>query len=153
MTIKGCKKLREELRELKSSRRPNIILALAEARQHGDLKENAEYHAAREEQSFCEGRIQEIENKLFRARVIDITKLPRNERIVFGVTVTVLSTKKCTESTYCIVGDDEANFKEKLISVNSPMARGLMGKRVGETTTINAPGGETEYIVVKIEYI
>lgn len=143
MTLRGAEKLREELKQLKSIKRPNIILALAEARQHGDLKENAEYHAAREEQSFCEGRIQEIENKLSQARVIDVTKLPRNERVVFGVTVTVLSTKTRTESTYCIVGDDEANFKENLISVNSPMARGLVGKKVGEKTVINAPSGET----------
>ena len=153
MTLRGAEKLREELRELKSTKRPNIILALAEARQHGDLKENAEYHAAREEQSFCEGRIQEIENKLSQARVIDVTKLPRSERIVFGVTVTVLSTKTRTEFTYRIVGDDEANFKENLISVNSPMARGLVGKKVGEKAVINAPSGEIEYTVTRVEYI
>jgi len=130
MTVKGAELLRAELEELKNIKRPQIVAAIAEARAHGDLKENAEYHAAREQQGFCEGRIQEIEGKLSQAQIIDITKIKNNGRIIFGATVTVLNLDTDEEITYRIVGDDEANFKQNLISVNSPIARGLIGKLI-----------------------
>ncbi|MCE1695094.1 transcription elongation factor GreA, partial [Enterobacter hormaechei] len=130
MTVRGADKLREELEYLKNVRRPQIIASIAEAREHGDLKENAEYHAAREQQGFCEGRIQEIEAKLSNAQVIDVTKVTNNGRVIFGATVTVLNVDSDEEQTYRIVGDDEANIKENLLSVNSPIARGLIGKEV-----------------------
>ena len=138
MTLKGAEKLREELEELKTVKRPRIIASIADAREHGDLKENAEYHAAREEQGFCEGRIQEIEAKLSNAQVIDVTKMAGNAngRVIFGTTVTVLNVETDEESTYRIVGDDEADFKKNLISVNSPMARGLIGKVVDDVTIV-----------------
>lgn len=153
MTLRGAEKLREELHELKNVKRPRIIAAIAEAREHGDLKENAEYHAAREEQGFCEGRIQEIEAKLSNAQVIDVTKMPNTGRVIFGATVTVLNTATDEEATYRIVGDDEADFKQNLISVNSPMARGLVGKEVDDVTIIKTPGGDVEYEILKVEYL
>ena len=155
MTLKGADKLREELEELKTVRRPRIIAAIAEAREHGDLKENAEYHAAREEQGFCEGRIQEIEAKLSNAQIIDVTKMANNAngRVIFGATVTVLNVDTDEESTYRIVGDDEADFKQNLISVNSPMARGLIGKSVDDSAIIKTPGGDVEYEVLEVQYI
>lgn len=155
MTLKGADKLREELEELKTVRRPRIIAAIAEAREHGDLKENAEYHAAREEQGFCEGRIQEIEAKLSNAQIIDVTKMANNAngRVIFGATVTVLNVNTDEESTYRIVGDDEADFKQNLISVNSPMARGLIGKSVDDSAIIKTPGGDVEYEVLEVQYI
>lgn len=155
MTLKGAEKLREELEELKTVKRPRIIASIAEAREHGDLKENAEYHAAREEQGFCEGRIQEIEAKLSNAQVIDVTKMAGNAngRVIFGTTVTVLNVDTDEESTYRIVGDDEANFKKNLISVNSPMARGLIGKVVDDVTIVKTPGGDVEYEILKVEYL
>ncbi|PIJ51032.1 transcription elongation factor GreA [Erwinia sp. OLTSP20] len=153
MTLRGAEKLRAELEELKSVKRPRIIAAIAEAREHGDLKENAEYHAAREEQGFCEGRIQEIEAKLSNAQVIDVTKMNANGRVIFGATVTVLNLDNDEESTYRIVGDDEADFKQNLISVNSPMARGLIGKEQGDVAIVKAPGGDVEYEIIKIDYI
>ncbi|WP_109421400.1 transcription elongation factor GreA, partial [Pseudomonas aeruginosa] len=125
----------------------------AEAREHGDLKENAEYHAAREQQGFCEGRIQEIEAKLSNAQVIDITKMTNNGRIIFGATVTLLNVDTEEEQKYRIVGDDEANIKENLISVNSPIARGLIGKELDDVVVINTPGGQVEYEVLNVEYI
>ena len=143
MTLRGAEKLREELDYLKSVRRPEIIAAIAEAREHGDLKENAEYHAAREQQGFCEGRIQ----------VIDITKMPNNGRGIFGSTVSVLNLDTDEEQTYRIVGDDEADFKQNLISVNSPIARGLIGKEQDDVVTIRTPGGEVEYEITKVEYL
>ncbi|SUC18138.1 transcription elongation factor [Proteus mirabilis] len=127
--------------------------AIAEAREHGDLKENAEYHAAREQQGFCEGRIQEIEAKLSNAQVIDITKMTNNGRIIFGATVTLLNVDTEEEQKYRIVGDDEANIKENLISVNSPIARGLIGKELDDVVVINTPGGQVEYEVLNVEYI
>ena len=142
MTLRGAEKLREELDYLKSVRRPEIIAAIAEAREHGDLKENAEYHAAREQQGFCEGRIKDIEAKLSNAQVIDITKMPNNGRVIFGSTVSVLNLDTDEEQTYRIVGDDEADFKQNLISVNSPIARGLIGKEQDDVVTIRTPGGE-----------
>jgi transcription elongation factor GreA len=153
MTVLGAEKLREELEYLKGVRRPEIIAAIAEAREHGDLKENAEYHAAREQQGFCEGRIQEIEAKLSNAQVIDITKMNNNGRIIFGSTVTLLNVETEEEQTYRIVGDDEANIKENLISVNSPIARGLIGKELDDVVVITTPGGQVEYEVLNVEYI
>ncbi|MGL4919022.1 MAG: transcription elongation factor GreA, partial [Plesiomonas shigelloides] len=141
MTVRGAEKLREELEYLKNVRRPEIIDAIAEAREHGDLKENAEYHAAREQQGFCEGRIQEIEGKLSNCQIIDITKMPNNGRVIFGATVTVFNTDSEEELTYRIVGDDEADFKQNLISVNSPIARGLIGKEQDDVVVIRTPGG------------
>lgn len=152
MTLRGAEKLREELDFLKSERRPVIIAAIAEAREHGDLKENAEYHAAREQQGFCEGRIKDIEAKLSNAQVIDITKIPNNGRVIFGSTVTVLNLDNDEEVTYRIVGDDEADFKQNLISVNSPIARGLVGKEVDDVVAINTPGGMVEFEITQVEY-
>lgn len=153
MTVKGAELLRAELEELKNVKRPLIIAAIAEAREHGDLKENAEYHAAREQQGFCEGRIQEIEAKLSQAQVIDVTKMKNTGRVVFGATVTVINTDTDEETTYRIVGDDEADFKHNLISINSPIARGLVGKEDGDTVQIKTPGGEVEFDITKVDYI
>ncbi|ACX86617.1 transcription elongation factor GreA [Pectobacterium parmentieri] len=154
MTLRGAEKLREELDHLKSVRRPEIIAAIAEAREHGDLKENAEYHAAREQQGFCEGRIQDIEAKLSNAQVIDVTKMAANNgRVIFGATVTVMNLDNDEEQTYRIVGDDEADFKQNLISVNSPIARGLIGKEQDDVVVIRTPGGDVEYEVLKVEYL
>ncbi|WP_392566129.1 transcription elongation factor GreA [Utexia brackfieldae] len=153
MTVRGVELLREELEMLKTVQRPKIIAAIAEARAHGDLKENAEYHAAREQQGFCEGRIQEIEGKLANVQVIDITKMANNGRVIFGTTVTVINVDTDEEITYRIVGDDEADFKQNLISVNSPIARGLIGKEMDDSVRISTPGGEVEFDIIKVEYI
>ena len=153
MTLRGAEKLREELDHLKSVRRPVIIAAIAEAREHGDLKENAEYHAAREQQGVCEGRIKDIEAKLSNAQVIDISKIPNNGRVIFGSTVTVLNLDNDEEQTYRIVGDDEADFKQNLISVNSPIARGLVGKEQDDVVNIRTPGGDVEFEIIKVEYL
>lgn len=153
MTPTGHAALQEELKQLKSVDRPRIIAAIAEARAHGDLKENAEYHAAREQQGFCEGRIKDIEAKLSNAQVIDVTKMPNNGRVIFGATVTVLNLDSDEEQTYRIVGDDEADFKQNLISVNSPIARGLIGKEEDDVVVIKTPGGEVEFEVIKVEYL
>ncbi|KAE9537028.1 transcription elongation factor GreA [Ursidibacter arcticus] len=153
MTVRGAELLREELEFLKNVRRPEIINAIAEAREHGDLKENAEYHAAREQQGFCEGRIQEIEGKLGNAQIIDVTKIPNNGKVIFGATVTLINTDSDEEVTYRIVGDDEANIKEGLISVNSPIARGLVGKEVDDTVNIKTPGGNVEFDIIEVQYL
>ncbi|GKW42115.1 transcription elongation factor GreA [Pectobacterium parvum] len=154
MTLRGAEKLREELDHLKSVRRPEIIASIAEAREHGDLKENAEYHAAREQQGFCEGRIQDIEAKLSNAQVIDVTKMSANNgRVIFGATVAVMNLDNEEEQTYRIVGDDEADFKQNLISVNSPIARGLIGKEQDDVVVIRTPGGDVEYEILKVEYL
>lgn len=153
MTLRGAEKLREELENLKSVRRPEIIRSIAEAREHGDLKENAEYHAAREQQGFCEGRIQEIEAKLSNAQVIDVTKLAPNGRVIFGATVSVENLDSEEKQTYRIVGYDEADFKQNLISINSPIARGLVGKEEGDIVVIKTPGGEVEYEILKVAYL
>ncbi|EIJ67921.1 MAG: transcription elongation factor GreA [Haemophilus parahaemolyticus] len=153
MTVRGAEQLREELDFLKNVRRPQIIAAIAEAREHGDLKENAEYHAAREQQGFCEGRIQEIEGKLGSAQIIDVTKMQNNGKVIFGATVTLTNVETDEEVTYRIVGDDEANIKEGLISVNSPIARGLVGKEVDDSVTITTPGGKVEFDIIEVEYI
>lgn len=153
MTLRGAENLRQELDHLKSVRRPEIIAAIADAREHGDLKENAEYHAAREQQGFCEGRIQDIEAKLSNAQVIDITKMPQTGRVIFGSTVTVLNLDSEEQQTYRIVGDDEADFKQNLISVNSPIARGLVGKEQDDVVVIRTPGGDVEFEILKVEYL
>ncbi|GAB1153552.1 MAG: transcription elongation factor GreA [Shewanella algae] len=153
MTLVGAEQLRKELDILKFDRRPKITEAIAAARELGDLKENAEYHAAREEQGICEARIRDIEGKLSNAQIIDVTKMPNNGRIIFGATVTILNLDTDAEVTYRIVGDDEANIKENLISVNSPIARGLIGKNLGDEVNIQTPGGIAEYEVVAVEYI
>ncbi|WP_194757302.1 transcription elongation factor GreA [Aliidiomarina indica] len=153
MTVAGADALRSELKRLKSEDRPRIIQAIADAREHGDLKENAEYHAAREQQSFCEGRIQEIEAKLANAQVIDVTKLPNSGKVVFGSTVTLFNTKTDEEVVYRIVGDDEADIKKNLISVNSPLSRALIGKAVDEAAVVVTPSGEVEYEIVKVDYL
>lgn len=153
MTVRGANRLREELEYLKSVRRPEIITAIADAREHGDLKENAEYHAAREQQGFCEGRIQEIEAKLSHSQVIDVTKMTNTGRVIFGATVTVFNVELDEEQTYRIVGDDEADIKENLLSVNSPIARGLIGKEVDDVVVIKTPYGDVEYEILKVEYI
>lgn len=153
MTVRGAEQLREELDFLKNTRRPQIIAAIAEAREHGDLKENAEYHAAREQQGFCEGRIQEIEGKLGAAQIIDVTKMQNNGKVIFGATVTLTNVETEEEVTYRIVGDDEANIKEGLISVNSPIARGLIGKEADDSVTITTPGGKVEFDIIEVAYI
>ncbi|MDC2824711.1 transcription elongation factor GreA [Rodentibacter pneumotropicus] len=153
MTMRGAELLREELDFLKNVRRPEIIKAISEAREHGDLKENAEYHAAREQQGFCEGRIQEIEGKLANSQVIDVTKLPNNGKVIFGATVVLVNTDTEEEITYKIVGDDEADIKSGLISVNSPIARGLIGKEIDDTVNIATPGGNVEFEVIEVNYI
>ncbi|QLB21437.1 transcription elongation factor GreA [Vespertiliibacter pulmonis] len=153
MTVRGAELLREELDFLKNTRRPEIIAAIAEAREHGDLKENAEYHAAREQQGFCEGRIQEIEGKLGNAQIIDITKMENTGKVIFGATVTLVNNDTDEEVTYRIVGDDEANIKEGLISVNSPIARGLIGKEIDDTVNIKTPGGNIEFDILDVKYL
>ena len=153
MTPEGKIALEKELLQLKSVDRPRIIAAIAEAREHGDLKENAEYHAAREQQGFCEGRIQDIEGKLGAAQLIDVKDLEQNGRVVFGVTVTIENLDTEEQKTYMIVGDDEADFKINKISVNSPIARGLLGKSEGDEAKITTPQGEVEYEIVKVAYI
>lgn len=153
MTARGAQSLREELEHLKTVRRPQIVDAIAEAREHGDLKENAEYHAAREEQGFCEGRIQDIESKLSNSQIIDVTKITNNGRVIFGSTVTIYNTDTEEEITYNLVGDDEADLKQNRISINSPIARGLIGKNVDDIAVITTPGGAVEFEVVAVEYI
>lgn len=153
MTAKGAQRLREELDRLKSVERPRIIAAIAEAREHGDLKENAEYHAAREEQGFIEGRIKQLEGELSHAEIIDVAKLNASHKIVFGATVTLADVETDEERKYQIVGDLEADIKQGLIAVSSPVARALIGKMEGDTIAIEAPGGHREYEVVSVEYL
>lgn len=152
MTVAGEAALREELQRLKSVERPRIIQAIAEARAHGDLKENAEYHAAREQQSFCEGRIQEIEGKLADARVIDITKITPTGKVIFGVTVDLINCESEEEVTYKIVGEDEADVKQNRISVTSPIARALIGKEAGDVVVVKTPGGDVEYEIDDVRH-
>ncbi|WJG08025.1 transcription elongation factor GreA [Aliiglaciecola sp. LCG003] len=153
MTAKGADLLRKELNELKSVKRPQIIQSIAEAREHGDLKENAEYHAAREQQSFCEGRIQDIEGKLSNAQIIDVTKMTNNGKVIFGTTVTIINMENDEETTYKIVGDDESDIKNNLISVNSPIARGLIGKEIDDIVNIQTPAGTVEFEISAVEYV
>lgn len=153
LTARGADKLREELKELKTVRRPQIIDAIAEARAHGDLRENAEYHAAREQQGFIEGRISEIEAKLSNAQIIDVTKLTQSGRVVFGCTVDLVNVETDEEVTYQIVGEDEADIKAGLISVSSPIARALIGKEEGDIAPVETPGGLVEYEIAAVKYI
>ena len=152
MTPQGHAALEEELKQLKTVDRPRITAAIAEAREHGDLKENAEYHAAREQQGFCEARIRDIEAKLGGAEVIDPLKLPQEGRVVFGVTVVIENLDTEEQKRYKIVGDDEADFKANKISINSPIARGLIGKSEGDEAKIQTPSGEVEYEIVEALY-
>jgi len=153
LTAQGAEKLREELNELKTVARPKVIQAIAEAREHGDLKENAEYHAAREQQSFIEGRIQEIEAKLSNASIIDVTTLSADGKVVFGTTVDLIAEDSGDEVTYQIVGEDEADIKAGKISINSPIARALIGKQEGDIAQVQAPGGVKEYEIVEVRYV
>ncbi len=152
MTLKGSQRLREELDHLKSVRRPEIIAAIAEARGHGDLKENAEYHAAREQQGFIEGRIKQLEGELSHANVIDVAALHAGSRIVFGATVTLADVDTDEEVRYQIVGDLEADIKRGMIAISSPVARALIGKEEGDAITIEAPGGTREFEIVGVAY-
>jgi transcription elongation factor GreA len=152
MTAKGAEKLRAELNELKTVRRPAVIAAIAEAREHGDLKENAEYHAAREQQGFIEGRIKEIEAKLSNAQIIDVAALNAGGKVVFGATVVLLDINTDEEKTYQIVGEDEADIKNNMISVTSPIARALIGKEEGDEVTLQAPGGTHEFEILEVRY-
>ncbi|WP_449466672.1 transcription elongation factor GreA [Stenotrophomonas humi] len=153
ITMKGAKRLREELEHLKSEKRPKVIAAIAEAREHGDLKENAEYHAAREEQGFIEGRIKQLEGELSHAEVIDISKLNAGSRVVFGATVTLADVESDEEKRYQIVGDLEADIKLGLIAISSPVARAMIGKNEGDSIVIDAPAGQREYEIVSVEYL
>lgn len=153
MTVEGEKALRDELADLKKVQRPRIVQAIAEAREHGDLKENAEYHAAREQQSFCEGRIQEIEGKLSNVQVIDVKSITPSGKVIFGTTVTIVNTETEQEVRYQIVGDDEANVKINKISISSPIARALIGKEEGDVAVVKTPGGDVEYEIDKVEHI
>lgn len=152
LTVRGADKLRSELNELKTVKRPKVIQAIAEAREHGDLKENAEYHAAREQQGFIEGRIKEIESKLSHAQIIDVTTVNAGGRIVFGATVDVYEEEEDAEHTFQIVGDDEADIKQGLISVSSPMARALIGKSEGDEAVVQTPNGLRHMEILDVRY-
>jgi transcription elongation factor GreA len=152
MTVEGEKLLREELSELKTVKRPEISEAIKEAREKGDLKENAEYHAARELQSFAEGRIKDIEGKLSNAQIIDITRMPVSDKVIFGTTV-VVADENNKETTYKIVGEDEADLKKGKISVTSPISRSLVGKNEGDQVTIKTPSGNIVYEIVEVKYV
>ncbi len=153
MTAIGAQRLREELTRLKSEDRPRIIQAIAEAREHGDLKENAEYHAAKEQQAFCEGRIAELEAQLSSAQIIDVTKLNPGGKVVFGVTVDLLELETEKKVTYQIVGDLEADINQGRISISSPVARALIGKEEGDEVVVKAPVGDKEYEIVAVHYV
>ena len=153
MTVKGSEKLKQQLHELKTVERPRITKAIAEARAHGDLSENAEYHAAREQQSFVEGRINAIESALAEAQVIDVTTIDAQGKVVFGATVDLLNVETDEEVSYQIVGEEEADINEGLISVTSPIARALIGKEEGDPVDVNAPGGVIEYEILEVKYI
>ncbi|EGK73204.1 MAG: transcription elongation factor GreA [Methyloversatilis sp.] len=153
LTVSGAEKLKAELHRLKTVDRPNVIAAIAEARSHGDLSENAEYDAAKERQGFIEGRIAEVEGKLSNAQIIDPKTLDADGRIVFGATVDLEDVEAGKQVTYQIVGDDEADLKAGMISVNSPIARALIGKYAGDVAEVQAPGGIREYEVVDVRYI
>ncbi|RYZ72017.1 MAG: transcription elongation factor GreA [Lysobacteraceae bacterium] len=152
LTLKGAQRLREELDQLKSVKRPEIINAISEARAHGDLKENAEYHAAREQQSFIEGRIKQLEGELSHAEVIDVAQLNAGSRVVFGATVTLADVETDEEKKYQIVGDLEADIKLAMIAISSPLARALIGKNEGDSVVIDAPAGQREYEIVSVAY-
>lgn len=153
LTAPGAQKLREDLQRLKSVDRPRVINAIAEARAHGDLKENAEYHAAKEQQGFIEGRIADIESQLANAQIIDVTTVNAGGKVVFGATVDLIDEESGAEVTYQIVGDLEADIKQGRISVSSPIARALIGKEEGDVAVVKAPGGEREYEIVAVRYV
>ena len=153
MTVDGYERLKEELVFRKTTERAQITQAIAEARAHGDLKENAEYHAAREQQSFSEGRIKEIESKLSDAQVIDVTKMQNSGRVIFGVTVKLVNLATDEEKIYKIVGEDEANIKQNKISVSSPIARALVSKEAGDVAKVETPSGAVEYEIVTVDYV
>ncbi|MFN3234682.1 MAG: transcription elongation factor GreA [Gammaproteobacteria bacterium] len=152
MTVQGAEKLRQELHQLKTVERPEVVKAIATARAHGDLKENAEYHAAREKQSFIEGRILEIESKLSHANIIDTKKMENTGRVIFGATVKLFDLNTENSLTYMIVGEDEANVNENKISLTSPIARAMIGKEKGDCIVVRAPQGEMEYEIIEVEY-
>ena len=153
MTAKGAARLRAELEELKSVQRPAIIAAIAEARAHGDLKENAEYHAAREQQGFIEGRIKRLESEISNAQVIDVSTLNAGDKVVFGASVVLADVDNDEERRYQIVGDLEADIKQGLIAISSPVARAIIGKHEGDAVTIEAPGGTREYEIASVKYL
>ena len=153
MTVAGEKALRDELDQLKKIDRPRITASIAEAREHGDLKENAEYHAAREQQGFCEARVQDIEGKLSNSQVIDISTIAPSDKVIFGTTVKLINVETDDEISYQIVGEDEASIKANKISVTSPIARALVGKQVGDVAVVKAPGGEIEFEIDGVQYI
>lgn len=153
VTVRGHELLKEELKRLKSVERPNVIKAIAEARAHGDLKENAEYHAAREQQSFVEGRIQHLEYSISHAQIIDVEKLNPGDKVVFGATVTMADEESGEETTYQVVGDVEADIKRNLIAVSSPISRAIIGREIGDVVTVRAPAGDREYEIVDVEYL
>lgn len=153
ITVNGAKRLRQELHILKSVERPKIINAIAEARAHGDLRENAEYHAAKEQQGFIEGRIAEIESRLSNAQVIDTSKLSADGRVVFGATVELSVVETAEEVRYQIVGEMEADVDSGLVSISSPIARALIGKDEGDTVTVTTPKGEVEYEILSVQYL
>ena len=152
MTVRGAELLRDELSKLKSEDRPRVIQSIAEARAHGDLKENAEYHAAKEEQGFIEGRIKEVEGKLSHLQVIDVTMIDAQGKVIFGATVELHDLQTEMETTYKIVGEDEADIGKGLISYTSPIARALIGKNEGDDVTFSAPGGDKQYEIIEIRY-
>ena len=153
VTLAGAERMRTELKRLKSEDRPNIIKAIAEARSHGDLSENAEYHAAREQQSFIEGRISEIEKRLANAEVIDVARLPLANRVVFGSTVDLEDQDDGSRISYQIVGEDEADIRRGLISVSSPIARALVGKSKGDLVRVEVPAGQRSYEIIAVRYV
>jgi len=153
MTVEGEQALRDELQQLKTVERPRVIEAIAEAREHGDLKENAEYHAAREQQGFIEGRIQDIEGKLSNCQVIDIKSIPHTGKVLFGTTVTIINVDTDEEVEYRIVGEDEADIKNNRISISSPIARALIGKLEGDTVVVNIPSGTVEYEIDEVKHV
>jgi len=153
MTVRGEQMLRTELAELKTVTRPRIIQDIATAREHGDLKENAEYHAAREQQSFCEGRIQEVEAKLSLVQVIDVSQIAPTGKVIFGTTVTIINLDTDEEKTYCIVGEDEADIKAGKISLGSPIARALIGKEEGDEVKVTTPGGVVDFEIAEVQHL
>jgi transcription elongation factor GreA len=153
LTARGAEQLREELKLLKSIERPKVVEAIATARAHGDLKENAEYHAAKEQQGLMEARIRDIEAKLANAEIIDVTKLPSSGRVVFGSTVRLIAVDDGTEARYQIVGEDEADIKQGLLSIGAPIARALIAKRAGETVEVATPSGTRAYEIAEVKYI
>ncbi len=153
LTVRGAALLREELQELKSVKRPAVIQSISEARAHGDLKENAEYHAAREQQSFIEGRIKDIDGKLSHAQIIDVTAMNAGGKVIFGTTIDVVELDNDQELTFQIVGEDEADFKKGMLSFTSPIARSLIGKMEGDIAAVDAPGGLREFEIIAVHYI